>query len=289
MDDEAPGERRILTTAAWIVAAAVALYLVVAYLLLPALWTHHERQPGLAARPMLTTTTQGIPGDPLNVGLVGSRAQVVRAMAAAGWHPADPVTMRSAVEIGLSVVLDRPYQDAPVSPLLYQGRRQDLAFEKLVGQSAARRHHVRLWLALPSGVEGREVWLGAASFDRGVGVSRYTGQVTHHIDADLDAERTYVIDSLARAGTLAQTYQVTGIGPTLNGRNGEGDRYVTDGQIAVGVLRPAATAAAPAPEALPPPASVAVGARLWAAVVGAGRALRLLPAPNRDDAHAERP
>lgn len=36
---------------------------------------------------MNTETVEGIPGDPLNVGLVGDEAEVHRIMLAAGWHP----------------------------------------------------------------------------------------------------------------------------------------------------------------------------------------------------------
>jgi len=39
----------------------VALYLLAAYVVLPALWSDYEHQPGLAARPMVTVTAQGIP------------------------------------------------------------------------------------------------------------------------------------------------------------------------------------------------------------------------------------
>lgn len=267
------GEQGTLATAAWIVGGIVALYLTAAYLVLPALWTHREHQPGLASQPLVTTTTEGIPGDPLNVGLIGSHPEVVGAMAAAGWHPADPITIKSSAEIGVSVVLHRPYQDAPVSTLMYQGRRQDLAFEKAVGTSAAHRHHVRLWEALPTGIEGRPVWLGSASFDRSVGLSHYTGQITHHIDPDLDAEREVFIDSLAHAGAFVQIYQVTGIGPTLAGRNGGGDRYFTDGEIAIGILRAALEPSSPPPERRRPPTAVILKQRLWAAITAAARAL----------------
>ena len=85
---------------------------------------------------MVTRTAQGIPGDPINVGLVGAKADVLCAMHAAAWYPADPITFRSSVEIIGSVVLDRPYRDAPVSSLFYDGRREDLAFEKPDGASA---------------------------------------------------------------------------------------------------------------------------------------------------------
>jgi hypothetical protein len=233
-----PSAKLLLTC----IIALGAAYLVVAYLGLPALWRHFENQPGLSVKRMVTTTPEGIPGDPINVGLVGSRTEVIRAFAAIGWTPADAITLRSSVEIGISVLFDRPYADAPVSTLLYDGRRQDLAFEKSAATSADRRHHVRLWLALEHGAEARPVWLGAASFDRGVGLSHDTGQVTHHIAPDLDAERDLIIRALSAAGILNSVYRVSGVGPTLAGRNGGGDRYFTDGEVSVGVINADAAA-----------------------------------------------
>ena len=150
-----------------ILAAVLMVYLAVAYVILPALWSHHEHEPGLASLPMVTRTGSGIPGDALNVGLVGSKEDILRAMHAAGWFPADPITLRSSIEIVGSVVLDRPYRDAPVSPLYYEGKKEQLAFEKPNGRSADKRHHVRFWLVLEKGTDGHPVWLGSVTFDRG--------------------------------------------------------------------------------------------------------------------------
>ena len=268
-----------IARAAWAFAAILALYLAAAYLVIPALWARHERQPELAARPMVTVTAQGIPGDPLNVGLVGSREEIVRAMVRAAWHPADPITLRTSIEIGESVVLHRSYPDAPVSSLFYEGRRQDLAFEMAVDRSPAHRHHVRFWRTLASGAEGREVWLGAASYDRSVGISHDTGQITHHIGPDLDAERAFVMASLVEAGALADIYRILGIGPTLTGRNGGGDPYYTDGEIVVGVLRPKLDGDTSRPQPVLPPSPRSLRDRVWAAVVATGRTIGLLPAP----------
>lgn len=255
--------RRLLTVAAGLIAA----YLAVAYLLAPELWWRHEHHPGLARRPMLTATASGIPGDPINVGLVGDLADVTGALQAAGWRPADPVTLRSSLGIGLSVLLDRPYPDAPVSPLYFEGRVQDLAFEKPVGASADRRHHVRFWKALDTTADGRPLFLGAASFDRGVGFSHLTGQVTHHIAPDVDSERAVLMQSLTSAGRLVSDYFVPGSGPTLSGRNGGGDLYVTDGDVLIGVLirvEPPAAANLGRPD-LPPAAPwwIALRRRIW--------------------------
>jgi len=218
------------------VAAILGGYGLLAYVVLPLAWTHYEHQKGLAGLPMVTRTAQGIPGDAINVGLVGSKEDVLCAMHAAGWYPADPITLRSSLAIVGSVVLDRPYRDAPVSTLFYQGRAEDLAFERPDGKSADRRQHVRFWEVLKRGDEGRPVWLGSATFDRGVGLSQLTAQVTHHIAPDIDAERDRLTADLKAAKVVVAIYEVSGVGPTLNGRNGEGDRYYTDGEIKISRL-----------------------------------------------------
>jgi LssY C-terminus len=233
---DAPSRRSKAKIALAALGAAVLIYGAIAYVLLPWAWTHYEHQKGLAGRTMVTRTSQDIPGDAINVGLVATREDVLCAMHAAGWYPADPITFRSSVEIVGSVILRRPYRDAPVSNLYYDGRRQDHAFEKPVGDSADRRHHVRFWQVLQQGEENRPVWLGSATFDRDVGLSQYTGQVTHHIAPDIDAERDGLTSDLKNFKVVEAIYEVSGVGPTFTGRNGEGDRYFTDGEVKISRL-----------------------------------------------------
>ena len=246
--------------------AVMLAYTALAYLVLPAFWTHHEHQKGLANLPMVTRTAQGIPGDPINVGLVGDDKDVLCAMQAAGWFPADPVTLRSSIEIAGSVLLDRPYRDAPVSPLFYLDRREDLAFEKPVGNSADHRHHVRFWKVLAEGDEKRPVWLGDATFDRSVGVSRYTGAITHHIGADIDAERKLLAADLEAARMVSAKYQVTGVGPTLTGRNGGGDPYYTDGEVWILRLVEACQKQTGPVVIIPSPPATEIKDQIWQAV-----------------------
>ena len=244
-------------------------YGALAYFLLPTFWTHYEHQKRLAGLPMVTRTPQGIPGDPINVGLIGDSKDVLCAMNAAGWYPADPVTLRSSIEIASSVLLDRPYRGAPVSNLYYLGRHEDLAFEKAVGGSADQRHHVRFWKALDSGDEDRPVWLGDATFDRGVGVSRYTGAITHHIARDIDAERDVIDADLGRAGMLTAKYQVTGVGPTVAGRNGGGGLYYTDGEVWIMRLVVACQKREAPAVTIPNPPAVDFKDTVWSAVTAA--------------------
>lgn len=233
--------------------AVLLIWLLLAYVILPAAWRHYEHHPALATAPKTTVNAQGIPGDPLNVGLVGSEDEIVSALTGAGWHRPDPITLRSSVHIAESVALDRPYVDAPVSNLFVFGRKQDLAFELPVGKSADRRHHVRFWKSTDHGDDGRPLWLGAATFDRGVGVSHYTGQVTHHIAPDVDADRDLVIEDLVKEGRVAEVYEVTGVGATFNGHNAGDDWYYTDGELKVGVLTPGSTIAKAPPKRLANP------------------------------------
>ena len=159
--------------------------------------------------------------------------------------------------------LDRPYHDAPVSPLYYEGKKQQLAFEKPDGRSADKRHHVRLWLVLETGTDGRPVWLGSVTFDRGVGLSHDTGQVTHHIAPNIDAERDLLMRDLREAGMVQTFFQISGTGPTLLGRNGEGDPYYTDGEIDMASLVVDGVRRTEPPEILPPPPLIVLKDQIW--------------------------
>jgi hypothetical protein len=239
-------------------------YLLTAYVLLPAFWGHYEHLPAIAPLPKTTVAPDGLPGDPLNVALIGAEADVRQALADSGWQPATPVTARSALAIAESVVLDRPDPDAPMSELLLFGRSQDLAFEKDVGGSARQRNHVRFWRTEIHGGDGRPVWVGAATFDRGVGFSHTTGQITHHIAPDIDTERDRLTTDLEAARWMTALFYVTGVGPTLNGRNGGGDRWFSDGELAVGVLAVGdANGTSPVP-VLSVPIPVVVKNQFWA-------------------------
>ena len=211
-------------------------YGVLAYVVLPASWRQYGRLRPWPDTEIVTHTAEGIPGDPLNVALVGTRDQIVAAMRSANCRLADRISMRSSVRDAASLLFDRPYLSAPVSTHFLWDRAQDLAFERIVGASPRCRHHVRFWKAGPLASDVGRLWLGAATFDRRVGLSRYTGELMHHIDPDVDAEREKLVADLAAAGRLARVDRMD-VRPPGQGRNGTGDLYVTDGRMCAGTLR----------------------------------------------------
>ena len=217
--------------------ALLAVYLLGAYVLMPAGWKRYvKRHPALDDVPRITHTADGVPGDPLNVALIGTETELKRIMVAAKWYPADPLTFRSCLEIAEATVLKRPYDAAPVSNLYLFGRKEDLAFEQPVGDDPRQRHHVRFWRTPKADPDGRPVWVGSAVYDQHVGLSRRTGQVTHVTAADVDAERDYLFRCLEQTGGLSERYVVDGFHQQREGRNGGGDPWHTDGRLFVGII-----------------------------------------------------
>ena len=208
-----------------------------AYLLAPLVWHQIERgEDALLTGPRLTETPDGHPGDPVNIALLGVEEQVARAMTAAGWYPAAPITFATSMRIVVDAVVQRPDGRAPVSNLYLFGRKEDLAFELPVGNSPRRRHHVRFW-KWDRLHQGKVVWFGSASFDERVGLSYTTGEVTHHIGPDIDAERGLIMRGLEQAGWAAREYFIADFHPHLEGHNGGGDLWRTDGRLGVVDLR----------------------------------------------------
>mgnify|MGYP000083941817 CR=1 FL=1 len=195
-----------------------------------------EGHPALARSPRNATTAEGHQGDAVNVALVGSDEDLHRTLAVAGWYPADPITLETSLRIAADCVLEKPYPHAPVSDLYLWGRKQDAAFEQPVGKSPTQRHHVRFWRSRDLDRQGRPLWLGAATFDERVEISRTTGGFTHKIGPDIDKERNKILVDSISARALDGYYWVDQFLPEPEGKNGGGDPYFTDRRLAVGVI-----------------------------------------------------
>lgn len=183
-----------------------------------------------------TRTGDGLLGDPVNLALDGDAEQIHQAMAEAGWVLADPIDLRSTWRIIWGSLSRRSYPEAPVSPLYLFDRKQDFAYQQEVEGNPAQRHHVRFWKCpegwlLPGGA--RVDWLAAGTYDRSVGFSLFTLQVTHKIDANIDIERDFIVDSVLYANPAVKVRVLRGFSTGYHSRNGGGDVITTDGDLPV--------------------------------------------------------
>jgi hypothetical protein len=181
-------------------------------------------------------TDIGVLGDPVNLALDASEADIHAALRRAGWTRADELTIRSSWRIVVSSLLRRPYPEAPVSSLFLFGRRQAFAYQQEVDGNPSQRHHVRFWPVpdgwkLPGGFEVQ--WLAAATYDKAVGISLFTLQVTHRVDADIDIERDYVVDTVRYAVPEASLRVIEDYSSAFTTRNGGGDVVRTDGSLPI--------------------------------------------------------
>ena len=194
-------------------AGILGIYFILAYLFLPriiyilVLLFHRSRIPRYTHAP------DGVLADPVNIILFGNEQYLLEAFEEAGWDKADPITPRTTWKMFRAFFWNKPYPKAPFSPLFLFGRKQDYGFQKQIGDSPRTRHHVRFWAAniekeidLESplywmrkkavDMDKPLMWVGAASKDVGFGLARFTYQLTHSVDEEVDKEREFIIDSL---------------------------------------------------------------------------------------------
>jgi LssY C-terminus len=211
--------------------------------------------------PRFTVTSDGLPGDPVNLVLIGTLQQLRAAFVIAGWSEADRLGVASSWRMICAFVLNSPYPTAPFSTLYLYGRGQDVGFQKAIDNSPRKRHHIRFWALSPARAEAtvgtasfwlntdrpphdaHVLWVGAGTKDTGLSLTRLTFQVTHATDSDTNAERDYIIAEL-RNNRVIQDVNSYRSGQRLPLE--PVNHYVTDGDVTVASLAPNSVRATPA-------------------------------------------
>lgn len=255
----------------WPMLLLVAFWVLFTYLLLPRLHRilTHIYVPGYFIG--RTRTSDGLLGDPVNLAVLGHEGQIHEAMTAAGWILADDLDARSGRAMVTATVTRRSYPQAPVSPLMLFDRQQDFAYQQEVGGSTSQRHHVRFWRCpegwlLPGGYQAD--WLAAGTYDKSVGFSLFTFQITHKIEANTDIERDFVVSTVLAGSPGATVRVIEDFSTGYHSRNGGGDLIQTDGDLPVLDLR-----AVPAEVLAPDDESDSRDKRPAQTVFGAGAAV----------------
>ena len=115
----------------WILAVGVT-YGIAAYIVLPRAIRMGLKILQSKRVPSYTITGDGLPGDPVNVVLVGTLQQLHGAFAALGWSEADRLSLASSWGMIRAFVLNTPYPTAPFSPLYLFGRVQDIGYSATI-------------------------------------------------------------------------------------------------------------------------------------------------------------
>jgi len=211
--------------------------------------------------PLYVTTGDGWPSDPVTLAVVAkNKSHLTRAMKRAGWHVADPLTLRNGFRELISIIFNTSYPEAPLSNLYLFDRPHDIGFEIPTNNagSARTRHHVRFWRLEKPRTETRNakhydfwsdklkhllgvkrvIWIGAATEEtHAIDIQWRTGRLTHGGSHDSDKERDFIINSLRQAGYV-KNVSTGEPGESLKFR-GQQFRtfYITDGGIKIVHLR----------------------------------------------------
>lgn len=229
-------QEAIRTGGWWMIVLFVIFWAITAYLALPRahrILSNFYTPDYFIGR---TRTADGLLGDPINLALRGNEAQLHKAMQAAGWTLADDITPRSTWKIIVTTLRRKSYASAPISSLFLFGRRQDFAYQQEVDGSPEKRHHARFWRC-PDGwllPGGHQVdWLAAGTYDKSVGLSLFTFQITHKIDENIDIERDYIVKTVSEANKKALVTLLKDFSTGYHSRNGGGDMIETDGDLPI--------------------------------------------------------
>jgi hypothetical protein len=172
-----------------------------------------------------------IAADFVNVAFIGSKDQLQSAFQHAGWQQADPINRHSVSQNIYAYLKNCSYSHAPMRPFLLDGHNPDMNWEKSLN-TYAQRDHVRLWERPGTEITG-PVYVATATHDKSAGVSFKRRQFVHHIDSNIDGERTKIIRDLRAAGCVRAVYLVPRSNIAPSDVNSIGDPIITDSNIAV--------------------------------------------------------
>jgi hypothetical protein len=230
-------------------------YVLTAYVLIPALIRVIRIVFPPRHLPLYCVTPDGFASDPINIGIIGSRRELISAMQKSGWYMADPKSPQNVIRHVLASLANLPYSNAPMSNLYLFGRKQDLGFEIPLGNTG-HRHHVRFWATTYSDrgklsihsihwhkrrehilADDSLLWVGAASLDQGFTLIRHNIQITHMIHPDTDRERELIVNRLREAGLAKSVRQVHLSEPYKLTNRGWRAHLRTDAKMAVVKLK----------------------------------------------------
>ncbi len=203
-------DRRVPSIVAVALSYAAAAYVILPRTVMIGLKILHRRRV-----PSYTITGDGLPGDPVNLILVGTMEQLRRRVCPDGVVESRSVKSGKRVAHGARLRIQFALSDRAVQRAVSVRTRVRTSVSR--SRSATARGNAitsdfgpsdsrakRPWAAQdfwhsagrPS-PDARVLWIGAGTKDTGFSLTRLTFQITHATDADTNVERDFIIEELA--------------------------------------------------------------------------------------------
>jgi LssY C-terminus len=171
------------------------------------------------------------PGDMVNFLIVGSEDAMQKVFTTAGWVKVDADVRGTVLHGILESISKESYLTMPMSPLYLFGRPQDYGWAHAEPiKVVASRNHLRLWKA-PFEIDGRTLWVGAATHDIGFDRDERNDGITHKIDPDIDLEREYVEKTLTATGLIDEVAYALPSDALKDARTATGGSFHSDGRV----------------------------------------------------------
>jgi hypothetical protein len=176
------------------------------------------------------------PGDMVNVLIVGTEDEMVKAFTTAEWVKVDKSVSSTILAGVMDTFEKKDYLTMPMSTLYLFDRPQDYGFAHAEPvRVVMSRNHLRVWKS-PYQVDRRPLWCVAATHDIGFERDQRNNGLTHKIDPAIDGEREYVNQTLSGTGMVSARGHVTPKDALTTAKTATGGEFHSDGRILVLVL-----------------------------------------------------
>jgi hypothetical protein len=187
----------------------------------------------LSKIPRRISDKAGDPGDMVNFLIIGSQEAMENVFTSAGWVKVDANVKETVLNGFLASMSKESYLTMPMSPLYLFGRQQDYGWAHAEPIAVvASRNHLRIWKASLE-LNGRTLWVGAATHDVGFEKDQRNNGLTHKIDPNIDLERDYVEKTLTSTGLVAEVTHVLPQNPIQEAKTATGGSFHSNGQVLV--------------------------------------------------------
>jgi len=171
---------------------------------------------------------EGLEGDMVNLLFVAQVDDLQEAFQRGGWSTVDKSKLAIAWHLLRHVTHDAKL---PMARLYLFGRVQDYSYA-LPDPTAivTRRHHLRIWKT-DYEIDGNPVWAAAAIHDVAIELGKHGHLISHRIDPNVDAERDFVGENLAKTRLVNYREYLHGVDPVFAAQTAAGEAYYSDSKI----------------------------------------------------------